>query len=227
MLGDMTTSRRLLTTALLAVAACLGLAACGASTGTTAGGASATGPTTPAATSAPTTPPPTTPATSPATTPATTPAGAATTPPPLRSTRCTAAVLSASLGPGGGGAAGSTLPDLVLTNTGSQRCTLQGWPGVSFVGDGNGTQLGAAGQFDRSSPHGSVTLDPGASAHAPLRIAQALNYPQATCQPAPADGLRVYPPDSTHALFVATSGMTACRSTGVNLITIQAVLPGA
>ncbi len=227
----MTTSRRLLATAVLAVTACLGLTACGAGTGTTTGGANATGPTTPAATSAPTTPAPTTPATPPATTPvstpATTPAGAATTPPPLRSTRCTANMLAASLTPGGGGAAGSTLPYLVLTNTGSQRCTLQGWPGVSFVGDGNGTQLGAAGQFDRSSPHGSVTLDPGAAAHAPLRIAQALNYPQATCQPAPADGLRVYPPDSTHALFVATSGMTACRSTGVNLITIQAVLPGA
>ena len=143
------------------------------------------------------------------------------------STRCTSGHLSATLTQGGGGAAGSTLPFLVLTNTGTVSCTLEGWPGVSFVGDGNGTQLGAAGQFDRSSPHGSVTLDPGAAAHAPLRIAQALNYPQATCQPAPADGLRVYPPDSTHALFVATSGMTACRSTGVNLITIQAVLPGA
>lgn len=146
---------------------------------------------------------------------------------PLRSDRCTATALSASLGDGGGGAAGSTLPDLVLTNTGTQRCTLQGFPGVSFVGGGNGTQLGAAGTFDRSRTPGTVTLDPGKSAHAPLRIARAENYPSDTCQPVTADGLRVYPPGSTAALFVATTGLTACRNAGVQLITVQALLPGA
>lgn len=146
---------------------------------------------------------------------------------PLRSDRCTATALSASLGDGGGGAAGSVLPDLVLTNTGTQRCTLQGFPGVSFVGGGNGTQLGAAGTFDRSRTPGTVTLDPGKSAHAPLRIARAENYPSDTCQPATADGLRVYPPGSTAALFVATTGLTACRNAGVQLITVQALLPGA
>ncbi len=97
---------------------------------------------------------------------------------------------------------------------------------MSFVGGGNGTQIGAAGELDRSSPHGTVTLDPGKSAHAPLRIAQALNYPKDTCQPVTADGLRVYPPGETHALFVP-SGLTACRSSSVKLITVQALLPGA
>ncbi|MDO8108439.1 DUF4232 domain-containing protein [Isoptericola sp. b441] len=145
----------------------------------------------------------------------------------MRSTRCASAHLTASLAPGGGGAAGSALPYLVLTNTGSTRCTLQGWPGVSFVGEGDGTQLGAAGDFDRSSPHGAVTLEPGGSAHAPLRIAQARNYPTADCHPEAADGLRVYPPGETHALFVASGDFTACRSDSVPLITVQALLPGA
>ena len=154
-------------------------------------------------------------------------AGISTSPAPLRSDRCTADVLSASLTAGDGGAAGSVLPYLVLTNTGSTRCTLQGWPGVSFVGDGNGTQIGAAGDLDRSSPHGTVTLDPGKTAHAPLRIAQAMNYPQDTCQPVTADGLRVYPPGETHSLFVATTNLTACRNADVKLITVQALLPGS
>ncbi len=152
---------------------------------------------------------------------------ASASPTSLRSARCTSGHLAASLTSGGGGAAGSVLPYLVLTNTGTERCTLQGWPGVSFVGDGNGTQLGAAGDFDRSSPHGTVTLDPGASAHAPLRIAQAANYPADTCDPVTADGLRVYPPGETHSLFVASTDLTACRSDSVHLITVQALLPGA
>lgn len=144
----------------------------------------------------------------------------------LRSAQCASVHLTASLAPGGA-AAGSVYPDLVLTNTGTQRCTLQGWPGVSFVGDGNGTQLGAAGDFDRSSPHGTVTLEPGGAAHAPLRIANALNYDPSACDPVQADGLRVYPPGETNALFVADPGLTACRSGVQHLITVQALLPGA
>ncbi len=104
---------------------------------------------------------------------------------------------------------------------------MQGWPGVSFVGDGNGTQLGAAGDFDRSSPHGTVTLEPGGAAHAPLRIANALNYEATACDPVQADGLRVYPPGETNALFVAATGLTACRTDAEHLITVQALLPGA
>ena len=147
-------------------------------------------------------------------------------PTPLRSDRCTAAVLQPSLVTVGA-AAGSVVINLVLTNTGQQRCTLQGWPGVSFVGDGNGTQIGAAGDLDRSSPHGTVTLDPGKTAHAPLRIGRAENYPADTCQPVTADGLRVYAPGETNALFVPTTGLTACRNADLTLIFVQALLPGS
>ncbi len=145
----------------------------------------------------------------------------------MRSSRCLSANLAASLTSGGGGAAGSVLPYLVLTNTGTTRCTLQGRPGVSFVGDGTGVQLGAAGDFDLSTPHGTVTLEPGGAAHAPLRIARAGNYDSASCDPQLADGLRIYPPGETRALFVATTDLTACRAGAVHLITVQALLPGA
>ena len=87
--------------------------------------------------------------------------------------------------------------------------------------------FGAAGTFETSSPHGTVTLDPGKSAHAPLRIARAENYPADTCRPVTADGLRVYPPGSTDALFVPTSGLTACQDDQVQLIFVQGLLPGS
>ncbi len=57
---------------------------------------------------------------------------------------CRTSQLTASLGTGTGAAAGHVYPFLVLTNKAATACTVTGYPGVSFVGDGNGTQLGAA-----------------------------------------------------------------------------------
>ena len=99
---------------------------------------------------------------------------------------------------------------------------VQGFPGVSFVGDGNGTQLGAAADEDGAS-HGAVALQPGDSARAALRIAQAGNYAAAECDPSDADGFRVYPPGQTDALFVQASGYTACTDEGPHLLTVQAL----
>ncbi len=140
--------------------------------------------------------------------------------------QCASSDLKGSIAPGGGGAAGSVGVTLVLTNTGSSPCSLQGWPGVSFVGDGNGTQLGAAAKFDHSAPHPSVTIAPGATATAPLLIGQALNYPSDECKPQKPDGFRVYPPGSKTALFVAYDQMTACTSDSVSLLTVGALVQG-
>lgn len=140
--------------------------------------------------------------------------------------QCDTGKLSGSIGQGGGGAAGSVEVTLVLTNNGSTECSLQGWPGVSFVGDGNGTQLGKAADFDRSTPHPTVVLQPGGTAVAPLKITQALNYDEATCKPKPADGFRVYPPGSTESLFVKDAGVTACTSDSVSLLTVGALVAG-
>ncbi len=129
--------------------------------------------------------------------------------------RCPAAQLRGSLiTPPGAMSAGATHRVLVLTNAGSTACTLAGFPGVSFVGDGNGTQLGAAARREGTAER-TVTLQPTDSARATLTVAEAGNFPD--CSPATADGLRVYPPDDRDSLFVRTAGLTACRSSAVLL----------
>jgi len=152
--------------------------------------------------------------------------GSTPSPSSLRVARCTADHLTGTLTAGDGAGAGSTFPYLVLKNTGSSPCQLQGWPGVSFVGDGKGTQLGAAATFDRSSPHATVTLLPNGHAHAPLKIAQAANYPKSSCKPKQADGLRVYVPGEKHSIFVKASGLTACTNSTLQLLQTQAIQPG-
>ncbi|UBQ02674.1 DUF4232 domain-containing protein [Curtobacterium sp. TXMA1] len=139
--------------------------------------------------------------------------------------RCATGSLTGSIEPGSGGAAGSTIVHLALRNTGSTTCTLQGWPGVSFVGGGSGEQIGAAATRDESSAHPTVTLAPGATAVAPLKITQAEDYPTAKCDPVAADGFRVYPPGSTESLFVRDAGVTACRSTDAGLLNVQGLVP--
>lgn len=139
---------------------------------------------------------------------------------------CSSASLQASLATGGGSGAGTALPYLVLKNTGASSCTVRGYPGVSFVGSQNGTQLGAAGlQVDESAVQ-TVTLAVGQAAHSQLRISRGENYPADKCSPAQADGFRVYPPDEVQALFVAASGFTACTSDSVSLIMVGPMEPG-
>ncbi len=139
--------------------------------------------------------------------------------------RCAASSLAASIEPGSGGAAGSVIVHLALRNTGSTACTLQGWPGVSFVGGGNGTQIGAAATQEKSSPHPTVTLAPGKTAVAPLKITRAEDYRKADCSPRTPDGFRVYPPGSKQSLFVKTSDWTACSSADAGLLAVQALVP--
>ncbi|ROS77860.1 uncharacterized protein DUF4232 [Curtobacterium sp. PhB130] len=140
-------------------------------------------------------------------------------------TRCAAADLAGSLEAGSGGAAGSTYVHLALRNTGSATCTLQGWPGVSFVGGGTGTQIGAAATEDQSGPHPTVTLAAGQTAVAQLRIVSAAAFDTATCQPQTPDGFRVYPPGSKQSLFVEDAGSTACKNPDAALLSVQALVP--
>ncbi|MBF4606515.1 DUF4232 domain-containing protein [Curtobacterium sp. VKM Ac-1393] len=139
--------------------------------------------------------------------------------------RCAASSLAASIEPGSGGAAGSVIVHLALRNTGSTTCTLQGWPGVSFVGGGNGTQIGAAATQEKSSPHPTVTLAPGKTAVSPLKIVQAGNYSKADCSPKTPDGFRVYPPGSKQSLFVQDTDYQACSSADASLLSVQALVP--
>ncbi len=141
--------------------------------------------------------------------------------------RCESPELAGSLLPEEGGAgAGHYEVWIVLKNEAPEACTLQGWPGVSFVGDGDGEQIGAAAEFDRSSPHETVTLEPGASARALVRVSQAANYGD-ECGETPADGLRVYPPGEKRSLFVRNDQLelTACADIDDPLLEVQALQP--
>ncbi|QDZ15600.1 DUF4232 domain-containing protein [Humibacter ginsenosidimutans] len=132
---------------------------------------------------------------------------------------CTVDELSVTLGTPSG-TAGSTYLPIRFTNTSSTTCELHGFPGVSFVGKGNGTQLGAAADWDQSQPIVQNTLQPGNVVVANLRVAQAGNYDSSECQPLAADGLRVYPPHSTKSVFVKDGNLTACQNSSVHLLTV-------
>jgi hypothetical protein len=139
---------------------------------------------------------------------------------------CVAGSLSGSIVAGGGGAAGSVEVNIALKNTSTVTCSLQGWPGVSFVGDGNGTQIGAAATLDRSAPHAAVSLLPGGTVTAPLKIVQAGNYSAADCSPRAVDGFRVYPPGSKQSVFIADTDYQACESMDVGLLDVKAFVQG-
>jgi hypothetical protein len=108
--------------------------------------------------------------------------------------------------------AGSYSEVLTFVNKGSSPCTLSGWPGVSAVSSA-GAQLGPAA-VRTGQPSGTVTVQPGQAASAVLRVAQAGNFPAATCQPRPAAGFRVFPPGQTAPLLV-TAALQACAGTSV------------
>ena len=103
------------------------------------------------------------------------------------------------------GYAGGMYEVIDFTNTSSTTCTLYGYPGVSLVSGPSHTQIGLAAKRDTTVPVKLITLAPGATANAPLQIVDALNYPPATCGPAPATDLRVYPPNQTTPVYLANT----------------------
>jgi uncharacterized protein DUF4232 len=182
-----------------------------------------------------------TPAAQPTTAAATTPAapstgtgGAATTEPTTEPTatsshtatpaagtgRCHSQDLTVKTG-GGDGAAGSFSVNLVFTNKSAQKCTLTGYPGVSWVTGDNGTQVNAA--FGRAGlgagPKQTITLAPGGVAHAMLVQGHPENFPVAKCKPVKVRGYRVYPPDETASIFVS-SPQSVCSAQNVGVGTV-------
>ncbi len=114
--------------------------------------------------------------------------------------------------PEGGGAAGSTYLVLSFANTSRTTCTMNGHPGVSFVGKHNGTQIGRPAV--RTGSLRTVTLAPGESTTALLQVANAGNYDPDTCAPTTVDGFRVYPPDWRQSIFVAHRTQACQGDTG-------------
>lgn len=123
------------------------------------------------------------------------------------------------------GAAGSRLADITFTNTSSEPCTLNGFPGVSAVTNNDGTQLGAAAERESDQETTTITLAPGHSARAGLKMTNVGVLDPASCQPQAADGLRVYPPGETASAFIHISGLEGCAG-DAHYLSIQPVTAG-
>jgi hypothetical protein len=119
-----------------------------------------------------------------------------------------------------GGAAGSLYVHIIMRNTTSHTCWTRGYSGVSYVGFGTGTQIGAAARRVHPRRVHTVRLDPGERAVATLQEVDARNYPRHKCRPAHTDGLRVYPPDQTAAAFVPQKTI-GCKNHRVHLLSIS------
>ncbi len=153
------------------------------------------------------------------------PATTTTAPPAAQSKECKAADLRVSLG-AEEGTAGTLYRALVFTNTGGRTCTIQGFPGVSFVAGNDGHQVGRAAAWDgRKGP--VVTLKPGAAAAAPLGFTNIDNYDVADCRPTPVRGLRVYAPHDTAAAFVPFPTRACAGTPPSNHLRVQTVHEGS
>jgi hypothetical protein len=174
--------------AALACFATLALAGCGSS-------ASSSAPATPASSSSPA------------------PTASTSTPAPVGSTSSpnSPAVVGASACPNGSlkvtqglgqGYAGGVYEVIDFTNTSGSTCTLYGYPGVSLVSGPPYAQIGLAAKRQTTTPAKLITLASGAVANALLQIVDALNFPTATCSPAAATDLQVFPPGQTVAVYL-------------------------
>lgn len=99
------------------------------------------------------------------------------------------------------GTAGHSISRLTFTNLGDHRCSLYGYPGLSYVAGDDGHQVGApairAGGTKRT-----VWLAPGGHAYSYIQQVDIHNYSSADCDPTKVRGWRVYPPNETAAKYV-------------------------
>lgn len=129
---------------------------------------------------------------------------------------CRNADLHATYG-GSNGAAGTIYGRIVLENTSDHACTTGGYGGLSYVGGGNGTQIGAPAVRTDSAAVRVYVLKPRQRLRSPIGETEALNYPRKRCHPAHVDGFRVYVPNSFVSQYIAHP-TTGCRNAAVKLI---------
>lgn len=147
---------------------------------------------------------------------------------PAGTAQCATAVLTVAVDNSqADAAAGSTYFPVDFTNTSATACAMAGYPGVSFVTAANasGRQIGAAAARDPQYGATVVRLAPHGHAHAWLQVGSAGNYPETSCHPVTAHGLRIYPPNQTRAGYVAQD-FPACALGSAGLLTIMPLRPG-
>jgi Protein of unknown function (DUF4232) len=125
----------------------------------------------------------------------------------------------------GQGYAGGVYEVIDFTNTSGRACTLYGYPGVSLVSGPPYTQIGLAAKRSTSTPKKLVTLAAGATASAQLQIVDALNFPSATCGPAKATALKIYPPNQTEPVYLPNTSNGCTKP--VQIMYIGAVRPAS
>jgi hypothetical protein len=134
---------------------------------------------------------------------------------------CRSADRSVAVGPQIG-AAGTDYFPLVFTNTGIRSCTLQGYPGVSFV-DASGNQVASAAVRQETGPGPLINVAPGQSATATAMVLEGAAGDCANggqdVNPIGVYGFRVYPPDQTDALF-APQSLPICADSPPNTLSI-------
>jgi hypothetical protein len=91
---------------------------------------------------------------------------------------------------------------------------------LSYVGRGNGTQIGAAADRTPSKVR-SIVLQPGQRVVSAVSATVAGVYSHHQCRPAHVDGFRVYVPNETRSQFVKHP-TTGCRNQSVHLISHKA-----
>jgi hypothetical protein len=120
---------------------------------------------------------------------------------------CKAADLSLSIGQGDA-AAGTAYRPVIFSNHSSRTCTMQGFPGISYVTGDDGHQVGPAAV--RVGDKGPVlTLAPNDRAQAQVGFTQVRNFETGVCKPTDTRGLRIYPPHDTASMFLPLPG-TGC-----------------
>lgn len=135
--------------------------------------------------------------------------------------RCLARQLAFSLGPPSG-AAGTSFYALRIRNTSSSACWVSGIPLVRALRATNGAPVGPLARRLTLNGNGTaLRLSPGARASAALGVANAGNWPSASCAPALARALRVSMPGVS-----AVVPLTARVCTRVASLSVRGWVPG-
>ena len=139
--------------------------------------------------------------------------------------RCSTDSLRISLGGGNAGAGHYYVP-IVFTNTGG-TCVISGHPGVSYVGGADEHRIGDAAAWEPGDTP-VLVLRKGESASAWLDQLNVDNFDPAVCAPVPAGGLRVYPPDNTGSVVLPEPNARACANhlVGEHQLAVRAVRVG-
>lgn len=139
--------------------------------------------------------------------------------PAVAAVECSNAELVASYH-GGGAAMSHRYGRIVLRNESDHACSIRGYGGLSYVGGGDGTQVGAPADRVPGRVR-TVVVEPGERVVSRVVETEASAYPRHRCRPAHVDGFRVYVPDETASQYVAHPA-TGCRNPRVHLLSHRA-----